>query len=408
MMKQIKYIIVMLFANLTMAQQNTTAKLSEVHIDGLHEINLPNEIRSFSKRNLNDFRILDSYGKEVPFFIRKKNKTTTTNDFIKFEIISRTVAKDTSSIITFKNPYSTLQNMVITVANFAGSKTYSLSGSNDQKQWFGLVNNNRLSNLQDAKKTSIDKAISFPLSSYPYLRIVFNDKNSQALNVLKIGAISSQVVHQDLQEVKIKSKIITEIPDLKKTQIHITFENYEIINHILFQIASPELYNRQVRFYKISLREVKHKTEQYQENLARFNLNSSNNKLFNISEIFENDIYIEIDNKDDANLTFNEIEFFQEPLYIIASLKAKENYIVKTGDENLDAPQYDISYFKNNIADHLPKAEIINVVQEQQLSNDIDDESFWQKSWFMWLSILLAGIAILYFTMSLVKDIKKD
>jgi len=408
MMKQIKYIILILFANLTIAQQNTTAKLSAIHKDGLHEINLPNEIRSFSKRNLNDFRILDSHGKEVPYFIRKKNKTTTTNDFIEFEIISRTVVKDTSSIITFKNPYSTLQNMVITVANFAGSKTYSLSGSNDQKQWFGLVNNIRLTNLQDTKKTSIDKTISFPLSSYPYLRIIFKEKNSQALNVLKIGAISSQVVHQDLQEVKIKSKSIVEITDQKKTQIHITFENYEIINHVLFQIASPELYNRQARLYKISSREVKHKTEQYQENLARFNLSSSNNNIFNISEIFENDIYIEIDNKDDTNLSFNEIEFFQEPLYIIALLKANENYIVKTGDKNLDAPQYDISYFKNNIANQLPKAEIINVVQQEQISNNIVDASFWQKSWFMWLSISIAGIAILYFTMSLVKDIKKE
>ena len=76
--------------------------------------------------------------------------------------------------------------MVFTIANYSGSKTYNLSGSNNQKQWFGLVNKGYLYNLQNAENTSVEKVVSFPLCEYKYLKIDFNDSNSLPINVLKL------------------------------------------------------------------------------------------------------------------------------------------------------------------------------------------------------------------------------
>ena len=127
-----------------------------------------------------------------------------------------------------------------------------------------------------------------------------------------------------------------------------------------------------------------------------------------ITELFQNDIYVEIENEDNPSLTISEILFFQEPLYIIADLKMTKNYTVKTGDEKLKAPKYDIAFFKNNITTKLPKAEIRNVQKKEAIKKVVKASSFWQKPWFMWLCIAIAAIAIFYFTSNLVKDLKKE
>ena len=93
LMKQIKLLIALAFVNVVMAQ-NTTGTLETVSKVGLYEISLPNEIRSFSNRDLSDFRILDSNNKEVPYFIREKRNSIKTSEYVEFEIVSKKVIKD--------------------------------------------------------------------------------------------------------------------------------------------------------------------------------------------------------------------------------------------------------------------------------------------------------------------------
>ncbi len=407
-MKQIRFLLPLLFVNLAIAQYNTTGKLAKANEDGLHEIRLPNEIRSFSNRDLGDFRILDSKGKEVPYFIREKGTLLRTNEYVAFEIVSKTVLKDTSSAIVFRNPFKTIREFVLSIANYSGSKTFNLSGSNDREEWFGVLNNETLSNLQGTEGISIDKAITFPRCAYRYLKIVFNDKNSLPVNVLKIGSISKDAIHRELQIVTPQTKTISELIEEKKTQVHIAFKNKEVINQVQFKVIAPEFFNRNVIIYTKSSRVIKHKTEVYNKPLARFQLNSENETIFNIPEIFEDSIYIEIENKDSNNLTFSDILFFQKPLYVITTLKENENYSIKTGSEKAKAPEYDLSFFKNNISKELPSVEIENIVKREIPQDVAEKESLWQKPWFMWSCIIITGLVILFFISNLIRDLKKE
>ncbi|GAA3656241.1 hypothetical protein [Flavivirga jejuensis] len=407
-MKQIRFLLPLLFANLAIAQYNTTGELTEANINGLHEIRLPNEIRSFSNKDLSDFRIFDSKGKEVPYFIRKKGKLLRTNEYATFKIVSKTVLKDTSSSIIFENPFKTIKQFVLSVANYSGSKTFKLSGSNNREEWFGILNNGALSNLHDAKGISVDKTITFPQCAYRYLKIVFNDKNSLPINVLKIGSISNNAIHRALQIVTPQTKTTSELIQEKKTQIHVTFKNKEVINQIQFKVIAPEFFNRNVIIYTKSSRVVKHKTEVYNKELARFRLNSETEMIFNIPEIIEDSIYIEIENKDSNNLTFSDIRFFQKPLYIITTLNKNEHYSIKTGSKTAKAPEYDLSFFRNNISEDLPSVEIKEIVKQKTPQDLVKKESLWQKPWFMWSCIIITGLVILFFISNLVKDLKKE
>jgi hypothetical protein len=285
-------------------------------------------------------------------------------------------------------------------------KKYSISGSDDQKEWFGLSNSQELQDLNSLDKTSVIKTISFPLCSYRFLKIDFDDKKNLPINILKAGNFNSQVQNNLLQQIIPKSSSITQLPNEKETQIHLVFEGPQVINQIVVNITKPTLYKRNASIYKNVTQKIKHKTETYKENIVNFELSSDTKNTFNISEIFEKEIFITIENQDNQPLTITEIKCNQIPLSIITDLKANKKYTIKTGNPNLNAPKYDLSYFKNSIATILPETTIYGVERIITTQNGIQEKSFWQQSWFMWLCIALGGIAILYFTASLVKDMK--
>lgn len=406
-MKNFKIILAFLCINVAFAQYDTKAQLAEVKQDGLHEICLPNAIRSFSNNDLSDFRILDSKGIEVPYFIRKKEDIIRTSAYVDFDILSKKRVRDTSSTIIFKNNFKTINAFDLFVANYSGSKSFKLSGSNNKKEWFGILNKGVLSNLESVNDISTTKTIRFPRCNYRFIKITFNDKKSLPINVLKIGSISNDSEYKKFQTVTSSTQTISELSEVKKTQIHVHFKNKEIINQVQFKVVSPEFYNRNVVIYTKSTRVVKQKSETYNKTLARFKLNSENETIFNIPEIFEDDIYIEIENKDSQKLVFSDILFFQKPLYIITSLKKNETYTIKTGLKNSKAPEYDLSFFRNSISKSLPTVQIINIVKESP-KEVIERVSIWQKPWFMWTCIGVAGLVILFFMSNLVKDLKKD
>ena len=406
-MKLNNFLILLFLTNLSFAQHKTTAKIEMVANDGLHKMVLSPAIRSFSKEDLSDFRIFDTKGNEVPYFIIQNEKETFSNTFEEYSILSKTVMPKKSSSIVIRNPSITNINRIsLSIANSAVVKTYSISGSDDQKEWFGVSNSQELEDLKSTDKTSVIKTISFPLCSYRFLKIDFDDKKTLPINILKAGNFNSQVQSNLLQQIIPKSSSITQLSNEKKTQIHLVFEGPQVINQIVFDITKPVLYKRNASIYKNVTRKIKHKTETYPENSTNFELSSDTKNIFNISQIFGKEIFITIENQDNQPLTITAIKCNQIPVSIIADLKANEKYTIKTGNPNLNAPQYDLSYFKNNISTTLPETTIYGIERTISIQNRIQEKSFWQQSWFMWLCIALGGITILYFTASLVKEMK--
>lgn len=409
-MKMNKFLFLIVFTSLSFAQQKTTAKLNSVTENGLHKIILPSQIRSFSKEDLSDFRIFDSKQIEVPYFIVEGNQTQFSSSFEEYTIVSKNVVPQKSTSIVVESPNKTINEITLSIANIDVTKQYSISGSsgmNDKSEWFGLVNNAELFDLNDDKSTNVFKTITFPLSSYRYLKIDFNDKKTLPVNVLKIGDFKNKIETGSLQEIVSKKTEI--IPNKKKTLAHITFDNPEIINQIQFSVSSPSFYKRNTRIYLNKSRKIKRHTETYQEDIAQFELNSETKNIFTIPQAFEKELFIEIENEDNPALVLSSIQFFQIPVAIIADLKANEKYTIATGNENLMAPQYDISYFKNKVSNSLPETTVTAIKHENaNLENVATSKAFYQQPWFLWFCIAIGGIAILYFTTSLIRDMKNN
>jgi hypothetical protein len=182
--------------------QNYKGTIQNIEQNGLHKIILLPEVRAAANENLDYFRIVDSNKKEIPYVVIY-NSDNKSSKFISFDIISKEIIKDSVTSILVENKTGLkIDQLFLSIVNTAISKEYSISGSNDKKEWFGLIDKQILSGLSASKETIIEKIISFPLNNYKYLRIDLKDKKSLPINVMAIGRYENQFSQQESLEIK--------------------------------------------------------------------------------------------------------------------------------------------------------------------------------------------------------------
>lgn len=405
-MKFNNFLFLLLFAHFTFGQYQTTGKLKAVTKNGFYEIVLSPEIRSYSNRELSDFRIFDSKGNEIPYLIQNSEKVTS-NLFQEYTIISKTVNPKKNTSVIIEIPVDNPNNKIsLFIANSNSEKKYTISGSNDQKEWFGISDLQTLTELNSSTEPNVIKTISYPLSNYKFLKFDFDDQKTLPVNILKAGNFITSTQADRVAQIVPKKSLIKENPATKETDIDLLFNRPQVINQIVFEISKPTYYNRKAILYKKSERIVKRKSVIYDEEIVSFELNSKTKNTFDIPEIYEKDFFIKIENHDNPTLKIDSIKFYQKSISIIADLNSDESYVIKTGSKNQNTPDYDLSSFKNSIPAVLPQTSIYDVKHKTADRNQITQKSFWQQSWFMWLCIILGGLTILYFTASLVRDLK--
>lgn len=386
--------------------QTYQGKINKVGENGLHQILISPELRSATQNNLDFLRIFDAKNNEVPYvlFEGKSNDSQYEN----LTILSKTtVPNKVTSVVISNEKALSLEQLILKIANTDVAKTYSISGSNDNNEWFGLVINQNISNLNEAGKTSVERTFSFPLNNYKFLKFDFVDKNSLTINVLEVGLEKNYAVKKSKIELQDFEQKITTDKKNKQTKIVISFKNPQVIDGINFDISAPNFYLRDARIVINKTRIQKKHEVEYSETISNFQLNSKVKNGFQLPELFVKEFTIEIDNQDNPELEIKKISLFQNPVSILADLKANENYTLKV-DSKLSAPAYDLAQSGIDFNQNYPIATMSNLEKSKEEKTKEETKSFWQTSLFMWLCIGFAVLIIGYFAVSMIKDMNKE
>lgn len=404
-MKQIISLVVLILVQLINAQEATIGEINNVKKSGLQLILLSPEVISEAENNTDFIRIANKKTRtEVPYAVYSIPETIE-KSFVSFPLVSKTKNDSVSSIVISNTKQQQLNELFITISNSSVSKSVNIFGSNDGKEWFGLVQNHLLNNLVDSKLQQVEKSIVLPLNNYKFLKLDFNDKVSLPIECKNFGIYQAKVNYVTQLELKnFNQKIITD-NSKKKSVILISFEKPQLISRLDFDIRS-DLYFRTARILVNRERKVKNKTEKYQEELFTFVLNSKTKTSFEFQEIFENEFIIEIDNQDNPSLEIAKIQLFQTPKYILANLEQGEKYQIAVSNK-LEKPNYDIVNFLPKENEMLEVVTIENFKPIQSLSKVEQIQHFWQTKWFLWTAIILAGLIIGFFALGLLKEVEK-
>lgn len=386
--------------------QNYQGKINQVSESGLHQIVLSPEVRSASQNNLDFLRILDAKNNEVPYVLFEGKSTD--SQYENLTILSKSaVPNKVTSVVVSNEKALNLEHLILKIANTDVDKTYSISGSNDNQEWFGLVINQTINDLNDSGKTSVKRNFSFPLNNYKFLRFDFIDKNSLPINVLEVRLEKNYAIKKSKIELQnFEQKITTDKKD-KQTKITISFKNPQVIDAIGFDISAPNFYLREARIVINKTRTQKRTEVDYNETISNFQLNSKVKNSFEVSELFVKEFTIEIDNQDNPELEIKKISLFQNPVSILADLKTNENYTLKI-DSKQSAPAYDLAQSGIDFNQNYPVATISNLDKIDNPKESGSSKTFWQTPLFMWLCIGFAVLIIGYFAMAMIKDLNKE
>ncbi len=404
-MKKVISLVVLFLVQFITAQEATIGEINNVKQSGLQLVLLSPEVISEAENNTNFIRIANKKSRtEVPYAVYSIPETIE-KTFVSFPLVSKTKNDSVTSIVISNVKEQQLNELFITISNSSVSKAFNVFGSNDGKEWFGLVQNHLLTNLVDPKLQQVEKSIVLPLNNYKFLKLDLNDKVSLSIECKDFGIYQSKVNYVAQLELKnFNQKIITD-HSKKKSLILVSFEKPQLISRLDFDIRS-DLFFRTARILVNRERKVKNKTEKYQEELFTFVLNSKMKTSFEFPKIFQKQILIEIDNQDNLPLEIEKVQLFQTPKYILANLKQGEMYEIAVSN-NLQKPNYDIVNFLPKENEMLEVVTIENFKPIKLVSKVEQTQQFWQTNWFLWISIVIAGIIISYFAFGLLKDLEK-
>ncbi|MEO8761484.1 MAG: hypothetical protein ABI388_08840 [Bacteroidia bacterium] len=412
MKKLISFLFLLIVGNTAFAQNFTQQVIIDsVQTDGMHRIELTPKIREYAKLDLSDVRILDEKQNQIPYIVLNESAVKRSTSFIEYKIVSTEIKSNRFTKITIENTdKQPINNVSLCIANADILKTCRISGSDDMKQWYAVSDVQELAYLYDNDNTKSYKTIYFPQVDYRYYQIFINDSNSAPLNISKAGYFKGFSIDGTMLDVIPQKTNTTNDSKNKKTLIAISFTNMQVINQMVFKITGPKFYKRQASIFVKRQRAFKKKIENYTEVLYEFELNSSAPQTFDLRNINEKEFVIEIANLDNPSLKIEQLTFKQLGISLVADLKTTEKYKLVMGDKNLQAPQYDLDYFKDKIPKQLPVVHlgIIEPIKTTSKIANTETASFWQQKWFMWLCISLGALIIFLFSFKLLKEIQNN
>lgn len=376
---------------------------------GLYKIPLGPEVKHYMAKDLHDLRIYDSADHEVPYVILSEPLLKSKSDFVPYEIVSQTHFSSYSEIVIHNPNKDKISNIAFNINNSDAFKYCAIEGSEDGKQWYSVSALQELTLLYNEDYTNQYKCIYFPLNNYKYFRLLVDDWFSQPLKINSAGYFKNSVIAGKLYDVSF-TKQITEDTKHQKTLVTVKFNNNQSINRLDFKITEPRLFMRHAIVYAKRERKIKDNIEHYNETLCEFDLKSDKPLFFDIPTLNEQEIIIEIENKDNPPLQVDTLLCKQLGSYLICDLKANQSYYLKCGNDKLKVPEYDLINFVSQIPQLMPEAKLgtMEPIKQITVPKSEKEKVFYETKWFLWSCLGVGALIIFFFSKSLLADMGKN
>lgn len=373
--------------------------------NGYNSISVPQEFRAYMGSNPGMLRLKDKEGAEIPFILKVQENPISFFSALPFKQSKN--AGDSTETFLIDNPSKLkISNYVLQIANATTQKKYNIEGSEDMQNWFGIVNNALLTELNNTEQTYANKQIQFPLVDYRYIRIVLDNKSSAPIRVLAIGEMKTSQKRQPLEKIKDISYQLVDNRSEKETVITISKKSNTPIDYLQIYVGSPKQY------YRIAYTSVANKNDvpsQLHRKSSSFlseqlQLQTNLDGMYVLNQLYPETFSIKIDNEDSPPLQIDSISFYQRPMILVAEMDNKKEYSLMT-DSNWTAPSYDLSKIALHIPTDLPLAKLDNV---EVISKDTPTEKNNYGRIILIVCLALGACLIFYFGRGLLKDLKKD
>lgn len=428
-MKHIALSILFLALTLSSNAQNTwEGPLPQTKQSAYHDIYLPPEITCHSAPYGENIRIYDTKGVEVPYI---KSSESHVDQSVKLKWYRRTGGNYHRHWYTraiFENPrVNAIEEIVLKVRNADVTQRFWLSGSDDMNHWYIIKEDFHYNSNYDPASTYNLLTLNFPPVDYRYYKVELKHTWREPINIMGAGYYDVKSTAGHYQEVK--GLTVTQSDDSlgKKSYVEIDLGEYHYLDRLHLIVDGPEMYLRNATLESVSGGSL-HES---------FTLSSREVSQLVFDDLRSRKLRLTIDNKDDLPIRIAGVRAYQLKKVLTARLEKGADYNLVLGDENQVAPEYDLVHFEDKLPRNRPrlmadsihfvspppadtsKKELVRQVPYQSEATDGDQqttqpaevaeveekvEPIFKSKAFLWTGIGVILVAMVWFSISLLKD----
>lgn len=315
------------------------APLNKVDSTGFYKINLGPDVIGKSNADLSDIRLTDAKGNFVPYVTEGYLPEVEKLKFIGFTEVSAKTPADTGTSFVVENitkrPVCTLW---VKLQNTAVSRTVNISGSDDLKNWYAIEENVPLEEAVLNSDGTYFQLLSFPASSYRYLKLLVNDKNKTPIKFLEAGNYLAKQNPVFYWPVPIDS--VSKKESHNTTVVTIRLKGDYQVDFLHLSVSAPKYFKRNTSLLSI-------------DKTGGHFISGADLSPLQKGDIFlstrANKLELRIDNGDNLPLTIDSIKVYQANHYVVSYLEKGQQYRIFTGDTAAKAPEYDLKFFADSI-----------------------------------------------------------
>ncbi len=360
-----------------------------------HLLRLPDDIFGKVSPGMADIRIIgineEGDTLEVPYLIRTTAEKIVDKE-VPFALLNQSYNKQ-GYYFTFEIASSEPVNQItldFRQKNFDWK--IRLEGSQDQQEWFGIIDNYRILSFQNESTEFQFTRLLFPRSRYRYYRLFVPGQEKPEL--ISASSRQHEIIGGEFQHYPARITHTQEKKEARQTETELSLPTPIPVYSIRISIRDTFDYYRPVTIKYLRDSVLTPQGWKYNYSLLRSGiLKSGKRNEFITDSRFIQKLRIQIHNQDNQPLTIDSVHVSGYIYELVARFPEQADYFLVYGNRAASAPQYDLSHFAERIPDSLT---VIKPGTEQRIRDEEANtaQPLFANSIWLWVIMILI-IAVL-------------
>jgi hypothetical protein len=381
------------------------ARLDSVKTSGFYNIAITPELSAHLKTDYSDLRIVNDSGKWVPHVLHYP--ATEKSDlalYMDLRIVKKETTGSFTTLVIAAGQHIT-SNLVLNIRNTTAERFCTLSGSDDDKDWFVINDSILINPASEAKNTTNSFRIDFPPSNYSFFKIVIDNKNKDPFDIKDVmNSTSASSMLIDKPKLLLNPPTIIEQKDSGKiSYLKVTQQQSYHFNNISLKLSGVKYFSRKVDLYIPD--DANHSVSNPGQLFQSFTISNNSTLEFKLPVTNAPIFYLKINNEDNLPLKVAEVNTSIDNRYITSYLEKGNKYRLIMENASATEPNYDLTSINIKFSDSTPLLSFKNIIAFKEKPTVASPQK--NNSWILWVSLIAVLFVLLLFTQKMVKEVNK-
>ncbi len=362
-------------------------------VEQWHKVVLPDDVFGALEGNMNGLRIvgLTPQGDtvEAPYLMEIRSPKTKTR-VVATKILNR-VRSGQNAFFTLELLESRPVNYIeLAFAQQDFDWKVTLEGSQDQRQWFTVLEDYRILSFQNEQERYAFTSLRFPEADFKFFRIKIPGNPVPVLQAADIYSVSSEEGTATVYEGRLQVK---QDKAKKRTIIDLDLGKVVPIDRVAIEVDADHDYFRKIEISYLadSVASQKGMRYHYQPLLSNV-LSSLDTSLFTFNSTLVRHLQVVIQNQDDLPLEIRKLSAIGSQHELVFRIPNPGSYFLLYGDRLAQKPIYDLGRFQEQIPGQISQVNLGSEAVWHQEKFSTQKAIFENKFWLYGLMGIIAMV----------------